>query len=133
MVVTDPIADMLTQIRNASAIERRQIELPFSGLKLRLAELLKREGFIVDYKKDESSQYPQLVINLKYASDGKSAAIQGLKRVSKPGQRIYVGKTQVPRIKQGLGIAIISTPKGLLSDHEARKQGLGGEVICTIW
>lgn len=132
--MTDPIADMLTRIRNASAIRKEEVRMPHSRLKESLAEVFIASGFIGSVKRDDKGKHPELVIKLKYADDKeKVPAIRGLQRVSKPGQRIYVAKQRIPRIRQGLGVAILSTPKGLLTDRQARQRGLGGEVICTIW
>lgn len=132
MPVTDPIADMLTRLRNASAVKHRQVRMPHSRVKAALAELLVREGFLEKANKDENDGKPQLVLSLRYGED-KLPALQGLARVSRPGQRIYVPKQKVPRVRQGLGTAVLSTPSGFMTDREARKAGVGGEVICTIW
>ena len=131
MPVTDPIADFLTRIRNASKAKRIKVEIPSSKLKVGLAEILKKSGYIYDFKIDEDNKQNVITILLKYV-DGKPA-INGLKRISKPGLRIYKQSTELPRVLNGLGTAIISTSKGLLTDKEARSQSTGGEVVCFVW
>jgi small subunit ribosomal protein S8 len=131
MPVTDPIADFLTRIRNASKAKRIKVEIPSSKLKAGLAEILKKSGYIYDFKIDEDNKQNVITILLKYV-DGKPA-INGLKRISKPGLRIYKQSTELPRVLNGLGTAIISTSKGLLTDKEARSQSTGGEVVCFVW
>ncbi|MFI5359170.1 MAG: 30S ribosomal protein S8 [Halanaerobiales bacterium] len=132
MNVTDPIADMLTRIRNANNAYKDVVNMPASKMKISIAEILKEEGFISDYKIVES--YPQntLRIYLKYGENNERV-ITGLKRISKPGLRVYAKKDEVPRVLGGLGIAIISTSMGIVSDKTARKNGVGGEVICYVW
>ena len=133
MIVSDPIADMLTRIRNANMAEKVSIEVPNSKIKVEIAKLLKSEGFVSDYsviKIDENK--PSLAINLKYTADRKPV-IQGLQRVSKPSCRKYVNGDEVPRVLGGIGIAILSTSKGVITDAEARKQNIGGEILCYIW
>lgn len=125
----DPIANMLTQIRNAQAVHHQTVNIPFSNIKLKIAEILKKEGFVLDFQKKGRKL---IRIDLKYSEDG-TGAISGCQRVSKPGQRIYKKAKEIKRVKGGYGIAIISTSKGLMTDKEARKQRLGGEVICEIW
>ncbi|WP_166820733.1 30S ribosomal protein S8 [Thalassoroseus pseudoceratinae] len=131
-MMTDPIADMLTRIRNAIAIERPLVDIPASKQKAAIADTLKREGYIWDYEIIE--QYPQNVlrITLKYGPNGE-LVIQHLERTSKPGRRVYTKVTDMPEILQGLGICILSTPKGILSNREAKKEHVGGEVLCTLW
>jgi small subunit ribosomal protein S8 len=131
MPVTDPIADFLTRIRNASKAKRIKVEIPSSKLKAGLAEILKKSGYIYDFKIDEDNKQNVITILLKYV-DGKPA-INGLKRISKPGLRIYKQSTELPRVLNGLGTAIISTSKGLMTDKEARNQSTGGEVVCFVW
>lgn len=131
MSVTDPIADFLTRVRNASKAKKVRVEIPASGLKKELAEILKKENFIHDFAIVEDNKQNLIRIHLKYSQG--SAAISGLRRISKPGLRIYKGKDELPRVLNGLGTAVISTSKGLLTDKEARKQSVGGEVICYIW
>ena len=133
MIVSDPIADMLTRIRNANMAEKVSVEVPSSKIKIEIAKLLKSEGFVSDYsiiKRDENKS--SLAINLKYTAD-REPVIQGLQRVSKPSFRVYAGKDQLPSVNMGLGLAIISTSKGLMSSEMARKQGLGGEIVAEIY
>lgn len=131
MPVTDPISDFLLRIRNASKAKKLRVEIPASKMKQGLAEILKKESFIHDYSIVEDGKQNVIKIQLKYR-DG-SSAITGMKRISKPGLRIYKDATQLPRVLNGLGTAIISTSKGLMTDREARSQSAGGEVICYIW
>ena len=131
MPVTDPISDFLTRIRNASRAQKVRVEIPSSNIKVGLAEILKKSGYIYDFKVEEDKKQNVITVLLKYA-DG-SPAIHGLKRISKPGLRIYAESNKLPRVLNGLGTAIISTSQGLLTDKEARKQSTGGEVLCYIW
>ena len=131
-VVTDTIADMLTRIRNANAMRYTEVSVPASKLKEELARILKEEGFIVDYKIVDKDVQGNIVITLKYGKN-KERVITGLKRISKPGLRVYVKSDEVPKVLNGLGIAIISTSKGIMTDKEARKENLGGEVLAYIW
>ncbi len=132
MSFTDPIGDMLTRIRNASSARHEKVLVPASGLKIRIAEVLKDEGFIQDYVRHQDDHQGAITIVLKYGPD-REPAISEIKRVSKPGLRRYVATTEIPRVLNGLGIAILSTSKGVLVDREARKQMVGGELICTVW
>ena len=132
MVVNDPIADMLTRIRNANAMRSKTVEVPASKIKIEIARILKEEGFIVDYAIEKNDVQDIIVLSLKY-SDKKERVITGLKRISKPGLRVYVKADEVPRVLNGLGIAIISTSKGLMTDKNARNASLGGEVLAYIW
>ncbi len=131
MPVTDPIADYLTRIRNAVKANKKFVEMPSSKMKIGISEILKNNKFIKDYEVIEDNKQNVLKIYLQYVDD--EASIQGLKRISTPGLRKYVSKDEIPRVLNGLGIAVISTSKGLLTDKEARKEGVGGEVICYIW
>jgi small subunit ribosomal protein S8 len=131
-MMTDPIADMLTRIRNAVRVERAQVEMPLSKVKRGLAEVLKREGYIWDWEEVESKPACQLRIHLKYGPNGERV-IRHLKRVSKPGCRIYRGADSLRPVLNGLGISIISTSRGVISDREARQRKLGGEVLCELW
>ncbi len=131
MSVTDPISDFLTRVRNASKAKKVRVEIPSSGLKKELAEILKKENFIHDFAMVEDNKQNTIRIHLKYSLG--TPAISGLRRISKPGLRIYKGKDELPRVLNGLGTAVISTSKGLLTDKEARKQSVGGEIICYIW
>ena len=130
-MVTDPIADMLTRIRNANQMRYKEVEVPSSKIKAEIAKILKKEGFIADYKIKKNNIQDILVLSLKY--DGKERVITGLKRISKPGLRVYVKANEVPTVLNGLGIAIISTSKGMMTDKEARKGSHGGEVVAYIW
>ena len=130
-MVTDPIADMLTRIRNANQMRYKEVEVPASKMKKEIARILKSEGFIVDYKEKKNNIQNILVLSLKYVD--KERVITGLKRISKPGLRVYVKAEEVPSVLNGLGIAIISTSKGVMTDKEARKNSLGGEVLAYIW
>lgn len=129
---TDPIADMLTRIRNANTVSHETVEMPSSKLKVELAKLLKDEGFITDYEVKEDGKFKILVITLKY-DEKKKPIITKMQRVSKPGLRSYCKSKNLPKVLGGLGIAIISTSKGLLTDRKARKENIGGEVLCYIW
>ena len=131
-MITDPIADMLTRIRNANQMRYKEVEVPASKIKIGIAKILKEEGFILDYKIVENNGQNILVLSLKYG-ENKERVITGLKRISKPGLRVYVKAEDVPRVLNGLGIAIISTSKGLMKDKDAREQSLGGEVLAYIW
>ena len=131
MVVTDPIADMLTRIRNANIARIKQIEIPASNIKKELARLLKEEGYILDYEFIEDNEQGLIRLQLKF--NGKERIITGLKRISRPGLRVYVEKDQIPKVLGGLGIAILSTSKGIITDKIARQMGIGGEVLCFVW
>lgn len=131
-MVTDPIADMLTRIRNANQMRYKEVEVPASKIKNEIARILKQEGFISDYKVKKNNVQDILVLNLKY-SEKKERVITGLKRISKPGLRVYAKTEEIPYVLSGLGIAIISTSKGLMTDKDARKEKLGGEVLAYIW
>lgn len=131
-MMTDPIADMLTRIRNALSIKNEKVDVPSSRIKIEIAKILKEEGFIKSYKIIKDKRQGILRISPKYGPDGKPL-ISGLMRVSKPGRRVYVGKDEIPRVMGGVGIAIITTSKGILTDKECRREGVGGEVLCYIW
>lgn len=131
-MMTDPIADFLTRIRNANMAYHEKVEVPASRMKRAMAEILKNEGYIKDYEYIEDGKQGILRIYLKYGPN-KERVITGLKRISRPGLRIYAKKDQLPRVLGGLGIAVISTSKGIMTDKQARREGLGGEVICYIW
>ena len=131
-VVTDTIADMLTRIRNANQMRYTEVKVPASKLKIELARILKEEGFIKDYKVTDENVQGMIYLTLKYG-ENKTRVITGLKRISKPGLRVYAKADEVPRVLNGLGIAIISTSKGIMTDKEARKENLGGEVLAYIW
>jgi len=131
-MMTDPISDMLIRIKNALMARHKTVVVPGSKLKLEIARILKEEGYIEDYRVVEEKPQIKIEIVLKY-DDKKRPVIAGIKRVSKPGRRIYRGYKELPKVLNGMGIAIISTSQGIMTDHEARKRRLGGEVICEIW
>lgn len=132
MVMTDPIGDMLTRIRNASSVRHHSVDIPASRLKLEVARVLKDEGFIRDVEQVTESGKPTIRVYLKYGQQ-REAVISGIKRISRPGLRVYARKDEVPKVLGGLGCAIISTPEGLLTDKQCRQKGIGGEVLCYIW
>jgi small subunit ribosomal protein S8 len=129
---SDPIADLLTRIRNASRAEHEKVDIPSSRLKVRVAELLKEEGFIKNYRVLDDTKQGTLRVYLKYGA-GNEKMISGLVRVSTPGRRVYVGHDKIPNILGGMGVAIVSTSRGVLSDRDARKQKVGGEVLAYVW
>ena len=131
-MVTDPVADMLARIRNGSLAEHEKVDIPSSKLRLRLAEILKEEGFIKNFRLIEDKRQGVLRIYLKYGP-GQERVISGLRRVSKPGRRRYVGADRIPSVLGGMGVAILSTPRGVLTDRESRKAKVGGEVLCYVW
>ena len=132
MVMSDPIADMLTRIRNANVVRHETVEMPASTVKKEIAEILKREGFIRDAEYIEDNKQGMIRIFLKYGAN-QERVITGLKRISKPGLRVYTKSNEIPRVLGGLGIAIISTSKGVMTDKEARAAKAGGEVVCYVW
>src|SRR6201995_1499285 len=132
MSMTDPIADMLTRIRNGIQSHHDRVELPMSKLKVEIARILKSEGFISNYKVVEATPQSTLRVYLKYSDDGEPV-IHGIERVSRPGRRVYRAKDAIPRVLGGLGLAIVSTSKGVLAGHDAVKNGVGGEVLCQVW
>ncbi|MBP1751763.1 MAG: rpsH [Geobacteraceae bacterium] len=132
MSMTDPIADMLTRIRNANMAKQQKVDIPSSNLKVSIANVLRSEGFIKNYKVIADEKQGILRVYLKYI-DEKESIFNELKRISKPGGRVYVKGDKVPKVKNGLGIAILSTSKGIVSDKVAREFGIGGELICTVW
>lgn len=132
MVMTDPIADMLTRIRNASAVNHEQVDVPSSKMKVELARIFKEEGYIRDYKVIQDGNKATLRIYLKQGP-GQTRVISGIRRISKPGLRVYAKKDEIPKVLGGLGVAVLSTSKGVMSDRQARKEGVGGEVICYVW
>jgi small subunit ribosomal protein S8 len=131
-MVTDPVADMLTRIRNGSLAEHEKVDIPSSKLRVRLAEILKEEGFIKNFRLIEDKRQGVLRVYLKYGP-GQERVISGLRRVSKPGKRMYVGADRIPSVLGGMGVAILSTPQGVLTDRESRKAKVGGEVLCYVW
>ncbi|MGI5997135.1 MAG: 30S ribosomal protein S8 [Lutispora sp.] len=132
MVISDPIADMLTRIRNANTVKHQTVDIPLSNIKKAMAEILLEEGYIKSFEIIDDGAQGIIRITLKYTAN-KGKVITGLKRISKPGLRVYAKKDEVPKVLGGLGIAIISTSKGIMSDKDARKAGLGGEVLCYVW
>lgn len=131
MFLTDPIADMLTRIRNANAVMHEKVDMPHSNLKEKLAEILKEEGFISNFKVVTDGNKKNIRIYLKYV--GKERVIKGIKRISTPGRRVYSGVEDMPRVLSGLGIAIVSTSKGIVTDRVARKEKMGGEILAFVW
>ncbi|ARI75385.1 30S ribosomal protein S8 [Halobacillus mangrovi] len=132
MTMTDPIADMLTRIRNANMVRHEKLELPASNVKKEIADILKREGFVRDYEFVEDNKQGVLRIFLKYGQNNERV-ITGVKRISKPGLRVYAKAEELPKVLNGLGVAVVSTSKGVLTDKEAREQAIGGEVLAYIW
>lgn len=131
-VTTDPIADMLTRIRNAGMARNESTSMPSSKMRVAIAQILQREGYIAGYNLREGKPYNTLTVFLKYDQD-RAHAIRELKRVSKPGLRVYVGRDEIPRVKNGLGISILTTSHGVMSGTEARRKGVGGEILCTVF
>ena len=131
MVVSDPIADMLTRIRNANQLRYKEVEMPSSKMKEKIARILKEEGFIANYKVSENGAEKQIVLTLKYVK--KQRVITGLKRISKPGLRVYAKADEIPSVLNGLGIAIVSTSMGVMTGRDAKKKSLGGEVLAYVW
>ncbi len=130
-MMTDPIADMLTRIRNANAIRRKLVTMPSSKMKVGIAEVLKNEGFIAGYAVQEGKPFSTLELELKYGPDGEDV-IRSIDRISKPGCRAYTGAKDMPRVLRGLGIYVLSTPRGVISDRVARKENVGGEILCKV-
>jgi small subunit ribosomal protein S8 len=131
--MTDPIADMLTRIRNAQQARHSKTLVPRSKIKVAIAKILKEEGFIEGYIEDEDGPQGTLKVFLRYEAGGPQGVIRGVTRISKPGRRVYVSKDEIPRVRNGLGVAILTTPRGLLTDAQARQAGVGGEVLCHVW
>ena len=133
MTMSDPIADMLTRIRNANTAKHDTVDVPASKMKLAIAEILFNEGYIAKYDVIEDGNFKTIRITLKYGADKNEKVISGLKRISKPGLRVYANSEEMPKVLGGLGTAIVSTNKGVITDKEARKLGVGGEVLCFVW
>ena len=131
-MMTDPVSDMLTRIRNAGQARHKETRCPASQLKLAVAQVLRAEGFLGDVEEDDSGTHKQLVLGIRYSENG-SEMIDSIQRVSKPGRRVYVGASEVPRVRNGLGTAVLSTSKGVMCDRDAREAGVGGEVLCEVW
>lgn len=132
MSMTDPIADMVTRIRNANQVKHESVEMPSSKMKIEIAKILKREGYIRDFRYYKFQNKFNLKIFLKYG-EKQARVLQGLRRISKPGRRVYGGKEELPKVLGGLGIAILTTSKGIMTDKEANKAGVGGEILCEVW
>ena len=132
MSMTDPIADLLTRIRNGQVAKHKTVDVPASRMKLAIVTILKDEGFVDDFKVLEESSQGKIRIQLKYGMSGERA-IQGLERVSRPGRRVYCGKDEIPKVLDGLGLTILSTPRGVMTGQSCRRLGVGGEVLCNIW
>ncbi len=130
--MTDPIADLLTRIRNAAGRRHETVTIPASKLKAELLRVLKDEGFITDFERGSEHGHPVLQVHLRYVAEGEPI-IAGLRRVSKPGRRVYVGRKDIKPVMGGMGLSVLSTSKGLMTDHECRRAGLGGEVLCEVW
>lgn len=135
MTMSDPISDMLTRIRNATMRQQESISIPHSGMKERLAEVLKQEGYIEDYQILPDETQPVLRLRMKYVGDRRhrQSVITGIRRISSPGRRVYVGKDEIPWVRSGMGTAIMTTSKGVVTGQQARRLGVGGEVICEVW
>ena len=133
MTMSDPIADMLTRIRNANTAKHDTVDVPASKMKIAIADILLNEGYIAKYDIVEDGVFKTIHITLKYGADKSEKVISGLKRISKPGLRVYANSEDMPKVLGGLGIAIVSTNKGVITDKEARKLGVGGEVLCFVW
>jgi small subunit ribosomal protein S8 len=131
-MITDPIADMLTRIRNAQTVRKSEVLVPFSNLKFAIAKILKHENYIVSVDKIEEAKFPQLKIILKYDAN-KEPAIKSIQRVSRPGQRVYVAKNNIANVLNNFGVSIISTSAGMMTGKEAKRKGIGGEIICELW
>ena len=133
MTVSDPIADMLTRIRNANTAKHDTVDIPSSKMKVAIAEILEKEGYISKYEIVDDGNFKAIHVTLKYGADKNEKIITGIKSISKPGLRVYAGKEEIPSVLGGLGIAILSTNKGIITDKEARKQQVGGEVLAFVW
>ncbi|TVQ91751.1 MAG: 30S ribosomal protein S8 [Deltaproteobacteria bacterium] len=132
MGMTDPVADMLTRIRNGQMAGHARVTIPRSNLKSAIVRILKSEGFIKDFVEVPGRVNGRITVELKYDEDSQGI-IRGIDRVSKPGRRVYVGKDDIPRVRNGLGVAILTTPRGVITDHQAREAGVGGEILCKVW
>lgn len=133
MAMSDPIADMLTRIRNANVRKHDTVDVPTSKMKLAIADILVKEGYVEKYEMVDNGNFKDIRLTLKYTADKSERIISGLKRISKPGLRVYAGKENMPQVLNGLGTAIVSTNEGVMTDKEARKRGVGGEVLCFVW
>ncbi|MCC6906008.1 MAG: 30S ribosomal protein S8 [Anaerolineae bacterium] len=135
MFVNDPIADMLTRVRNAALVRHAEVKVPYSRIKVEIARILKEEGYIVDYVVSDEKPFSNIVIQLKYVGTHRTrrSVISGLKRVSKPGRRIYTNSQEIPWVMSGMGIAILTTPQGVMTGQRARRSRVGGELLCYVW
>ena len=135
MTTSDPIADMLARVRNAQMVQHADVRVPSSKIKMAIAKILRDEGFIQDFKVTKDHPQPQLVIKIKYAGEwgDRHPVITGLRRISKPGRRVYTRASDIPWVRSGMGVVILSTPKGVLTGQQARRLGVGGEVLCRVW
>ena len=131
-MITDPVSDMLTRIRNAGMARHETVDIPTSKLKLRIAQILKEEGYIKDFREIEQKPQGKIIVDLKYGPDQR-LTIKGLRKISKPGRRCYANSKNIPNVLNGLGVVIVSTPQGVVTDRKARKLGVGGELICEVW
>ena len=131
-MLTDPIADMLTRIRNAAMVVKPEVSMPASKMRVGIAKILSEEGYLMGYSEGGDDKHPELTIQIKYNAD-RVPVIKGLRRVSTPGGRVYRSAKELPRVQGGLGVAIVSTSKGLMVDREARREGVGGEILCEVW
>lgn len=131
-MVNDPIADMLTRIRNAGAVQHPQVVMPVSKVKVAVAKILVEEGFVAGYSVTDEQPQANLIVTLKYSGKGQPV-INGIERVSKPGRRVYTGYKEIPWVRSGLGISIVSTPQGMMTGRKARRSKLGGEIVCNVW
>jgi len=132
-VTTDPIADLLTRIRNAGMARKESTSMPASKMRVAIAQILQREGYVAGVNVREGKPYDTLTVFLKYDREDRSHAIREIKRISKPGLRVYVGRDEIPRVKNGLGISILTTSRGVMSGTQARREGVGGEILCTVF
>lgn len=131
-MMTDPVADFLARIRNAQLVKHAELELPLSKMKVRIAEILSSEGYVGDVRVEKDEKQGKLFVGLKYDSDGRPV-IEGMRRVSKPGLRVYKAAKDLPKVRGGMGMAVLSTSRGVMSDNQARKENVGGEILCYVW
>jgi small subunit ribosomal protein S8 len=131
-MMTDPIADMLTRIRNAALVVKPEVTMPTSKMRVGIARILSEEGYLDGYSESDEGAHPAITLKIRYTAN-RVPVIKGLRRVSSPGGRVYRGATELPRVQGGLGVAIVSTSRGLMADRDARREGLGGEIVCEVW
>ena len=130
-MMTDPIADMLTRIRNAAAVKKQEVVVPHSRVKFELGKILQKEGYLAGVERKEDGKFPEILLKIKYTAEGP--VLRSVKRISKPGRRVYAKKDEMPRVLNGLGFAIVSTSAGIMTNRDARRRGLGGEIICEVY